>query len=91
MASRALIARLSTASSSWVGSTIAHHRLRLQPRLDMDAASHGALQQIAHADDGLVEIERFRLEPLPPRERQHLVGQLGAAFRRRAHVAEPLR
>ena len=33
----------------------------------------------------------MRLEPLAARERQQLIGQLGAALGGRAHVAEPLR
>jgi hypothetical protein len=64
MASRALIARLSIASSTWVGSTRAGQRPRVKLGLDMDASAHGALQQIAHADDRLVQVERSRLEPL---------------------------
>ena len=54
----------------------------LQPGLDSRRAAHRALQQVAHADHGLVEIERLRLQTLSPRKRQQLVGQLGAAFRR---------
>jgi hypothetical protein len=90
MASRALIARLSTANSSWVGSAIAGHRA-LQLGFDLSRAAHRALQQVAHADDGLVEVERPRLEPLPARKRQQLIRQLGPALGGRAHVAEALR
>ena len=56
-----------------------------------DAAAHRALQQVVHACDGLVEVERFRLETLAARKRQQLIGQLCAAFGGRAHIAEALR
>jgi hypothetical protein len=57
--------------------------------LDANAAAHRALQQLVHAGDRLVEVERARLEPLAARERQHLVGQLGAALGGGAHMVEP--
>ena len=70
------------ASSSWVGIDHGRPQTAMQLRLDADAAAHRALQQVAHAGDGVVEVEQFRLETLAARERQQLVGQLGAALRR---------
>jgi hypothetical protein len=43
-----------------------------------------------HAGDGLVEVERFRLEPLAAGEGEELIGQLCAALGCGAHVAEAL-
>ncbi len=62
----------------------------LEHGLDMDASAHRALQKVAHPGDGLVEVERSRLEPLTAREGQQLVGELRAAFRGRPHIADPL-
>jgi len=90
MASRALMARLSTASSSWVESTSAHHR----PCLSM--VSIWMLPPIvlckgrASRRWSSLRSSETRLEPLTAREGQQLIGKLRAAFRRRPHIADPL-
>jgi hypothetical protein len=80
IASRALIARLRIASSSWLASTRRRQsRGKIEPQ--HDAGSERPLQQIDHALDQGAQIHRHRSQILLPRERQQALRQRRAAFR----------
>ena len=89
MASRALTARLSTAFSSWLGSTVGGHRSCACSELDLDVLAERALHQRLHVGEQLADVGRTRLEHLAPAEGEQPARQVGAALG--GHAASPRR
>src|SRR5262245_37856558 len=89
MASRALIDKLSTASSSWVRSTSAGHKLSASC-VTMRMLPPIVLCSRSRMPATVVEVGDLGLEPLPTREGQELVGQPGARLGDGAHIAKAL-
>ena len=82
MASRALIARLRIALSSWLGS---HRVVHSPPAVTISKRmqrADGAAQQVLHGGDELVGVDRLRIERLAAREGEQAVGQGGGALGR---------
>ena len=75
MASRALIARLSTATSSWVGSAITGSIAVVEVEALLDPRAEHVAQQRPHVLDQRRDMGRPDLQPLDPAERQQLPGQ----------------
>ena len=84
MASRALMARFSTASSTWWGSTSRGRQVRRDVDLQLDLRADRALQQLLHAEHQRAEIGRCGAQLLLARKGQHALRQRGAAGRRPA-------
>ena len=60
-----------------------HHRdARSQPRLDADLLAQAAAQQVDHAVDQGVQVDRLGVQGLPPPEGEQAAGELGAERRR---------
>ena len=80
IASRALIARLRIASSSWLASIRAGGRPcgNIEPQLH--TRPERAFEQIDHAFDQRAQIDRHRAQILLAGEGQQPLGQRGAAF-----------
>ena len=83
MASRALMARLTSAVSSWARSISASHRPPRQHGLDLDHLAQRPAQQPDSAVDQLVDVDGDRLQRLPAREGEQLAGEVArpAAWR----------
>ncbi len=61
---------------------------------DLDMLAHGTMQQVVHADDDLIEVDRLRAQLLAAREGEELLRQLLGAARRqrgRSHQAQQAR
>ena len=86
MASRALMARLRTATSSWVGSAITGIIASSRSNCFLDPRAEHVAQQRAHVLDQRRDVGRPDLEPLDPAEREQLAGQPRAALGRRQRV-----
>jgi hypothetical protein len=56
MASRALIARFRSALSSWAASTRVRPQASRADHLDLDVGTHGAADQLLHAEDEPVHV-----------------------------------
>ena len=80
MASRALTARLSRASSIWLASAEAGGKSGRQVEGDFDGRAERAVQQVVHAAHQLGEIGRPRLQRLAPGKGQQALRQGGAAL-----------
>ena len=83
MASRALMARLSSALSSWLGSHSVSHRSSDADDREVDGLADGPAQQILQRHHELVGVDAFRNQRLPPRKGQQAMGQRGGAVGRR--------
>ena len=79
MASRALIARLRIALSSWLGSHRVSHSPPAVTISRRASAADGPAQQVLHGADQLVDVDRLRIERLAAREGEQAVGQRGSA------------
>ena len=79
MASRALMQRLSSAFSSWFGSTSVVQRPAAPTTSTSIARAHGAADQLLHARNQTVGVGRLGVERLLPREGQ----RAGASASRR--------
>ena len=75
MASRALMARLSTICSIWPGSARTMGRARGESDQEFDLLADRATQYLLHPRDGAVETQWSGLNYLSPGKREKLVGQ----------------
>ena len=80
MASRALIAMLSTALVEARTDRCAGHRSLFEHGLDLDLLAQRRAQQLCDVGDRGVDLDVARLQRLLARERQQMLDQLGAAF-----------
>ena len=80
MASRAFTARLRSASSNSLGSTLTAHALGRDDNLDLDVAAQRAADHLLDFGQPLGEIDHRRREHLPPRKCEELAGQALAAL-----------
>ena len=62
MASRALMARLSSALSSWLGSTQRQPQILRRDDREVDGLADGPAQQILHARHQLIGIDGLRIQ-----------------------------
>ena len=83
MASRALMARLSSALSSWFGSHSVHHSPADATMSRSIRLADGPAQQILQRHHQRVGIDGFRNQRLAPRKRQQAMGQRRGAVGRR--------
>ena len=90
IASRAFTARLSSASSSSLGSTLIAQLLLRNRDLDGDVAAQRPVEHLLELGKPLREIDHRRGEHLPARECEQLAGEAFAARGRvRDHVEQP--
>ena len=83
MASRALIARLRIASSSWLGSTRAGGKLAgMQSICNLDRRIERPADQIGHAVEQRADVDRARLKVLAARESEQALDQRRRPARR---------
>ena len=82
MASRAFIARLITASSSWVAIGIERPIDRARDRLPSDVAPDGLGQQFGHLAELIIDVDTRSGQRLPPRKGEKLARQLFAPLDR---------
>ena len=87
IASRALIARLMTASSSWVASASTGHRSGAKIGVDRDAAADGPGEQFGHPAQLGIQVDRRPRQRLSSRKGEKLPGQpLAALDRSQRHI-----
>ena len=94
IASRALIAALSRAVSSWVGSTSTGHSDGREVELDLDLAAERPRQHLGEGVEPQVEVDHLGLERLAPAEGEQMAGQGRGAvggFDDRVEIALALR
>ena len=82
IASRALIARLSSALSSWFGSQNVPHSPPAGDDVEPDLLADRAPQQLLHRGDELIDVDGLGIERLAPREGEQAMGQRRGAVRR---------
>src|SRR5689334_3431329 len=58
--------------------------------VNLDAAAQRTLKKPAHLGDSFVDVERTRVQALPARKRQDLVGKLGTALCSHFHIGQSL-
>ena len=86
----AFIARLRSASSSWLASAITLRQAERKAGLDLHGRAERALQQIRHAADQVGDVDGLEFQLLPARESQHALRQCRAALRALQRVVEKL-
>ena len=91
IASLALTARLTITCSIWPGSARTVPRSGARKELELDVIAEQPLEEPADIGEHLVQVERARLQHLPPAEREQLLRQLGGAVGGALDLAEVAR